>query len=59
MTQYIVAFIGLPSGGKSSIINSLLNKRVLQSGVCRTTTSEKILDEIITDDDGNKFKEQR
>lgn len=56
MTQYTVAFIGLPEGGKSSIINSLLNKRVLQSGVCRTTTSEKILDEIIIDDDGNKFK---
>jgi hypothetical protein len=54
--SYIVAFIGLPSSGKSSIINSLLNKRVLQSGVCRTTIEQKELDEFIIDDDNNKFK---
>lgn len=54
--DYVVAFCGLPSSGKSSIINSLVGKRLLQSGVCRTTTKEKLLDEIVTDDDKNKFK---
>jgi GTPase SAR1 family protein len=53
--DYTVAFVGLPSSGKSSIINSLLNKRVLQSGVCRTTTEYQKLTDIITDDDSNKF----
>lgn len=52
---FTVAFVGLPSSGKSSIINSLLNKRILESGVCRTTTTQNELSDIITDDDGNKF----
>jgi hypothetical protein len=34
----IVGFAGLPSAGKSTMINALAGKRVLQSGVCRTTT---------------------
>jgi len=39
-TQQIVpkiVFCGLPSAGKSSIINSLVGKRILDTGVCRTT----------------------
>jgi hypothetical protein len=55
-SPYLVTLIGLPSSGKSSIINALLNKRVLQSGLCRTTTDCKLLDDIVTDDDNNKFK---
>ena len=34
----VVGFIGLPSAGKSTMINALACKRVLESGVCRTTT---------------------
>jgi len=56
MTDFIVAFIGLPSSGKSTIINSLIGKRLLESGVCRTTTEYKLLDDIIEDDNNNKFK---
>lgn len=52
--QYIVAFCGLPSSGKSTLINSLIGERILQTGVSRTTTEQRILPEI-TDDDGNKF----
>jgi GTPase Era involved in 16S rRNA processing len=33
-----VAFAGLPSAGKSTMINALAGKRVLESGICRTTT---------------------
>jgi hypothetical protein len=33
-----VGFVGLPSAGKSTFINALAGRRVLQSGVCRTTT---------------------
>ena len=51
-----VAFVGLPSSGKSSIINSLSFKRLLQSGVCRTTIEYKKLDIDIYDDSANKFK---
>jgi len=32
-----ICFIGLPSGGKSTIINSLIGKRILHSGITRTT----------------------
>lgn len=34
----VVGFVGLPCAGKSTVINSIVGKRVLQSGVCRTTT---------------------
>ena len=33
-----LGFAGLPSAGKSTIVNALAGKRVLESGVCRTTT---------------------
>ena len=55
MTNFLVAFVGLPSSGKSSIINSLLFKRKLQSGVCRTTTDANTIDELIVDDYNNVF----
>jgi ribosome biogenesis GTPase A len=56
MKDFKVAFVGLPSSGKSSIINSLIFKRKLQSGVCRTTTEYQLLEEIVIDDNGNKFR---
>ena len=34
----VVGLVGLPSAGKSMMINALLDRRALQSGVCRTTT---------------------
>ena len=33
----LVGLMGLPSAGKSSMVNALLGMRVRQSGVCRTT----------------------
>jgi hypothetical protein len=39
----VVGFIGLPSAGKSSLINSLVGKRILQSGLCRTTTEVHLI----------------
>ena len=56
MSDFKVAFIGLPSSGKSTIINSLIGKRLLESGICRTTIEYKLLDDIIEDDNTNKFK---
>ena len=56
MSNFTVAFIGLPSSGKSSIINSLIGKRILESGICRTTTEYNLLDNIIEDDNNNKFQ---
>mgnify|MGYP003850129693 FL=1 len=53
--DFKVAFIGLPSSGKSTIINSLIGKKLLESWICRTTTEYKLLDDII-DDNNNKFK---
>jgi small GTP-binding protein len=55
-SPYIVAFCGLPSSGKSTLINSLVGERILQSGVCRTTTEmNELSNEVIIDDNGNKF----
>jgi small GTP-binding protein len=56
MSKFTIAFIGLPSSGKSSIINSLIGKRILESGISRTTTEYILLDNIIEDDNNNKFK---
>ena len=33
----LIGLMGLPSAGKSSMVNALLGMRVRQSGVCRTT----------------------
>ena len=33
-----LGFAGLPSAGKSTMVNALAGKRVLESGICRTTT---------------------
>jgi GTPase SAR1 family protein len=53
--NYIVAFVGLPSSGKSTLINSLVHKRLLQSGICRTTTEYKLIDKKVIDDNNNTF----
>ena len=39
-TEYIptICLIGLPSSGKSTLVNALVGKRILQSGLSRTTT---------------------
>ena len=37
----VISIVGLPSAGKSTLINSLLLKKVLSTGVCRTTTNIK------------------
>ena len=46
-----IALVGLPSSGKSSIINSLVGKRVAQSGIARTTLEAKLYEGLKTDDD--------
>ena len=56
MSNITIAFIGLPSSGKSSIINSLIGKRILEYDICRTTTEYILLDNIIEDDNNNKFQ---
>ena len=54
--MYTVAFVGLPSSGKTTLINSLLGKKILYSEVSKPTTKARIIDTVITDDDNNKFK---
>ncbi len=49
-TKMNIALVGLPSSGKSSIINSLIGKRLAQSGVSRTTTEAKLYENLISDD---------
>ena len=56
MSDFIVSFVGLPSSGKSSIINSLVLKKLLQSEIYRTSTEFKLIEEDIFDDNNNKFK---
>ena len=48
--MFTVAFCGLPSAGKSTIINSLIGERRLQSGVCRTTYNPSIVSNLVSDD---------
>ena len=55
METYTVAFVGLPSSGKSSLINSLFGKRILSTGICRTTTEVRLITDEIKDDAENKF----
>jgi GTPase SAR1 family protein len=45
MENIVVGFIGLPSAGKSTLINSLIEKRVLRTGVCRTTKDVHLIGE--------------
>lgn len=46
-----ICLVGLPSAGKSSIINSLIGKRKAQSGVSRTTTTQVLFEKCVSDDD--------
>ena len=41
----IVGLTGLPSAGKSTMINAIAGKRVLRSGVCRTTLDVHLIGE--------------
>lgn len=64
-----ICFIGLPSAGKSSIINSLIGKHILKTGVYRTTkmayfigknnewnvSEEQYRKKLIVSDDGWEF----
>ena len=43
MEPTIIAFTGLVSGGKSTVINSLVKLNLLQSGLCRTTTHPTLI----------------
>ena len=56
MSNFIVSFVGLPLSGKSSIINSIVIKNLLQSKIYRTTADFKLIDEDVFDDNNNKFK---
>ena len=42
---HVIALIGLPSSGKSTLINSLAKKRVLQTGLARTTLEPTLIGE--------------
>lgn len=67
--ENIIGIIGLPSAGKTTLVNSIIGKRILHTGVCRTTTNvhlighsnvfefppERYHKHTIKDDDGNKF----
>jgi hypothetical protein len=50
-----VAFCGLPSGGKSSAVNSLAGKRAQATGVARTTTEQHCFPISTVSDDGVEF----
>jgi small GTP-binding protein len=45
-----IALVGLPSAGKSTIINSLIGQRVIPSGATRTTTEAKLYQNLTSDD---------
>ena len=67
MKNLVVGLTGLPSAGKSTLINSIVGKRILRSGVCRTTLDvhmigaenkfnfpeERFHQHNVVDDDGN------
>lgn len=55
MSKFVVSFIGLPSSGKSSIINSLFGKRIYQTGVSRTTITSEECNKELLDDNNNKY----
>jgi hypothetical protein len=50
-----VAFIGLPSSGKSSLINSLVGKRILQTGLARTTKHVQYIGQELPFDGANLY----
>ena len=43
LDELVIAFIGLPSAGKSTLVNSITGKRLLKSGVCRTTLKPHVI----------------
>ena len=45
--KLLVGVAGLPSAGKSSMINSLVGKRILHTGICRTTKDVRHRLEIV------------
>jgi small GTP-binding protein len=49
-----IALIGIVNSGKSTIANSLVGKRLLDTGVLQTTTDKHII-ENLTDDSNNRF----
>lgn len=53
MVKVNIGLVGLPSAGKSSVINSLLGKRLAQSGVSRTTLEAKLYEKLQSDDNVN------
>lgn len=42
---HIIALVGLPSSGKSTLVNSLAKKRILQTGLARTTLKPTLIGE--------------
>lgn len=50
MIKMNICLVGLPSAGKSSIINSLVGKRVLNTGITRTTIEQTLYKDLVSDD---------
>lgn len=54
----IVSLIGLPSSGKSTIVNALVGKRILKTGISRTTLIPTVVGKDMIDAmDGDNEKE--
>jgi GTPase SAR1 family protein len=51
-----ICLVGLPSSGKSTFVNSICNKRIIQSGVDRTTTNITHLSSDLDDSIANNIK---
>jgi len=50
MSKLKICLVGMPSSGKSSIINSLVGRRVIQTGISRTTIEKKLYENLESDD---------